>query len=209
MRASDQYLQRLQTDSAAAVAAYELREETYWNNGSGARWRLGRPQPYGYASEYACEIIAADFGTLIVHGDVEWVRFARYGGGGAWRRLCWIADSTDLDYYVAQKACIGSGREVVYQYNEAVARAELTEAAARWEQDGEHGQRAIRVVREAVQRAETETELRDFLAREEPELWEYQFGRVLQPRVVFAHAALQKCAALLREKYGGPPDCRT
>lgn len=211
MRAEEQRLRRIQWDSAAAVRHHELRDETYWSHG--ARWRLAST-----GSQYQCEIIAGAFGALLVHGDVAAVRFASGDAASAWALLLWLADCTDVEYYVTQKACIGSGPETVFEYDWTIARDSMREVAEEWDRTGEESASVVDVLRRAAEHEWTEEELGEFLCRMGAKLCggrpsalaELRFGRVLRSNVVFAHAALNKCAWLLREKYGpeGPPDCR-
>lgn len=207
----DEYLHQMQWHAFEMLGEHTLLGETYWDEGRGARWCIGRPNTF----IHRCEIIAGIGGSLVVHGDFDTARFAHYGDhGDAWHRLLWMADCTDLGYYIEQKAAIGAGcsRAGVLQYRPELAEQELREQADEWEQ-GERDPRAVKLFREAAARYATyEHELQQFLHDGDQgwDLWEYKFGKVLDDHVVTSHAALNKCASLLREKYGseGPPECR-
>lgn len=210
MKASD-ILNKMQWQGAALLAGHDLLGETYWDKGSGARWCIGKLG----SSVDRCEIIAGIGGSLVVHGDYDGARFASYGDRrDAWSRLCWMADNTDLGYYVAQKASIGGrGKKDVLRYDERLAQSELRALADQWERD-DMDLRAVKLFREAAaEHSEHEVGLRLFLHERDLgwDLWEHNFGMVLDDHVVISHCALNKCASLLREQYGdeGPPECRT
>lgn len=207
----DTCLRERQWGSMKWLAEHTLLGEVYWDDGKGARWCIGRPGTF----IHRCEVIAGIGGSLVVHGDFDTARFAHYGDyADAWSRLRWMADCTDLDYYVAQKATIGAGGDPkdVWAYEPLLAEQELKAQAEEWERDG-YDERAVALLRDAAERhAESEHELRTFLGENDRgwDLWEYDFGQVLAYHVVTAHMALNKCASLLRERHGvgGPPECR-
>ena len=211
MSGHDEYLNRMQWQAFAILAEHTLLGEAYWDEGRGARWCIGRPHTF----IHRCEVIAGIGGSLIVHGDFDTARFAHYGDhADAWSRLRWMADCTDLDYYVAQKATIGAGgdRNGVMAYVQRIAEQELREQADEWERD-DYDARAVALLRAAAERhTEHEHELRTFLWENDKgwDLSEYEFGKVLDDHVVTSHLALNKCASLLRERHGvaGPPECR-
>jgi hypothetical protein len=211
MSGHDEYLNRMQWQAFAMLAEHTLLGEAYWDEGRGARWCIGRPHTF----IHRCEVIAGIGGSLIVHGDFDTARFAHYGDhADAWSRLRWMADCTDLDYYVAQKATIGAGgdRNGVMAYVQRIAEQELREQADEWERD-DYDARAVALLRAAAERhTEHEHELRTFLWENDKgwDLSEYEFGKVLDDHVVTSHLALNKCASLLRERHGvaGPPECR-
>lgn len=124
-----------------------------------------------------------------------------------------MADTTDVTYYVDQKAQIGMSDRFTRGYDSEVARTEIEELIVELEEEGRPAH--LRgTLRDAIDDGyiENEEQLNAFLYREAPgeDFWEVEFGRVVDPYVVIAHAALNKCAWLLRAKYGGdgPPECR-
>lgn len=197
------------------LGAHELQAEAYWDEGRGARWVIGKPGTF----HAKCEIFAGIGGSLVVHGDFDMVRFGHYGDrADAWSRLRWMADCTDVGYYVAQKASIGSrGRDSVEIYDEDVARTDLLQVICDYRRE-RHDRRdaagAIRVLVEAARdHTESKERLYNFLYQEggEWELWDHSsLGAALDPQVVISHVALNKCASLLRERHGkqGPPACQ-
>ncbi len=196
--------------AAAMLSEHELLSEVYWAVGTGARWLIGRPT----TGVYRCEIIAGTLGSLLVYGDFPPARFAKYGDNAdAWDRLCWLADSTDVGYYVMQKASIGMG--IPAGYDAEVARHDLRALADDHRRDGDEQDAPglIPLLEEAAERyAEREQELRAFLHAGDRGwgLWELTIGRVVPEHVVIAHVALNRCAWLLRERHGlgGPACCR-
>jgi hypothetical protein len=194
----------MQWQMASLYANHELLAQSYWDGGAGARWVIRLPN----RSEFYTEIFAGA-GGLLVHGDIDVVRFAHDSSRSAWHKLTWMAHCTDIGYYVAQKARIGMGDVLTHQYDESVAREELRERA---EEVGADIPALREVLLEAAEDyAEDEYSLRSFLSERDQgwDLWECSFGNVVPHRVVSAHAALNKCASLLIERYGpsGPPQC--
>jgi hypothetical protein len=187
---------------------HQLLGEDYFDEGRGARWVIGKPGTF----TFKCEIIAGIGGSLIVHGDFDVVRFGHYGDhADAFSRLCWMGYCYDVGYYVLQKASIGMGRRSSCEaYDEEVAKYDLHWHIADREEDEDHS--AYDVFQEALKHTEDERTLRDFLNEHDEgwDLWELTLGRVVDSHVVIAHLALNKCVALLAERYGdaGPPACR-
>lgn len=205
---ADEYARRGQWTAMSFLAGHGLLGESYWDAGRGARWCIGRTDTF----IHRCEIIAGIGGSLVVHGDFDIMRFAHYGDhGDAWSRLLWMADHRDLGYYVAQKASIGMARATdVYEYSADVARHDLERHIRDWV-ESECSPAAIEVLCGARRYTDEEHELRRFLQEHDKgwDFWEMTIGQVLRPSVITSHLALNKCAALLREKYGasGPPAC--
>lgn len=204
-------LRNRQWQAADLLKDHQILGEAYWDEGRGARWYIGRPRTF----VQSMEIIAGVGGSLVVHGDWQPCRFAHYGDwSDAFSRLLWLADCTDVGYYVMQKAAIGG--ETTKEYEREVAvhdinaeRAELYRNIA----DGDTSAVPLaRLLSEAVEYySESEQELRGFLSEHDDgwDLWEREYGHVVPHHVIFAHAALNRTAWLLRERYGrdGPPIC--
>jgi len=200
---------KMQSEAAQALSLHQLFGETYWDGGRGARWCVGIPND----STGRTEIIAGILGSLVVHGDYDFSRFANYGDhADAWSRLLWMADCTDLGYYVAQKAAIGSRMDATWEYDEAVARFDLARHIEDYKESGFDHSKVIAILEEATHYTENETELRGFISSvdDQWDLWELTIGKALSWNVVIGHAALVRCAALLRERHGnaGPPETR-
>jgi hypothetical protein len=203
----NEYLRRQQWDALRQLAKHELLDESYWGDGSGARWVVGERDTF----VGKCEIVAGIGGSLIVHGDYDLCRFGHYGDEtDAWHRLRWMADCTDVDYYVAQKASIGLRRQDIEEYDEDVARHEIIEHVKDAHRDGARDKAAV--LRGALKWTECAEMLTEYLHDHSSnwDLWELRPGRVLSYRVVVSHVALNRCAWLLRARYGyaGPPACR-
>lgn len=208
---AQEYLRREQWSAFNAFTDHVLGEEVYWEGGRGARWLVRIPG----RSEFYTEIISSS-AALVVHGDIDLVRFAHYGDRqDAWSRLCWMAWCTDVGYYVAQKAAIGSGRgRRDDEYDERVAEHEIRERIRELGESWADGDAHYEKERSALQQAlryldEGPDALRTFLYEhniDDPP----SYGRVTPVRVLYAHAALNRCASLLVEKHGpyGPPECR-
>ena len=206
-RSRSEYIRKQFWDAHSQLYRHELLAETYW--GGGARWVIGQRD----SVHSRCEIIAGIFGSLIVHGDYDVCRFA-HGGGTPWDCLRWMADHTDFGYYVMQKASIGTGHSHVWTFDADVARHDLREFLADRDEDEDFG--ALKHLFEEVSALDLESEAQLHAHLNESDLyhrydlWECSFGRVPEFRVVVSWAALNKCAWLLREKYGhgGLPQCK-
>jgi hypothetical protein len=197
-RTRDEYNAQLATLARKALERHEIKEE-----GPG-RWVLYRRNADGtYSAQYCAEIAALHWGTLLVHGDIETVVFT----GGSHRApldlVRWVGGRGEpTDYcYLAQKAQRGMGAGTDALDTE-VARGDVLaeiacvrDAGATGEQlepyddalraldDGEH----IEVVRHNLWRDGDDVDT-EFLAR---------LGRVIDPRVFYAHAACARLVALL------------
>lgn len=196
---AEEYSRRMQWYCADHFKDAELLAESYWDGGRGARWVIGKPNTFVYRAE----IIAGIGGSLLVHGDIDDVRFASYGDrADAWSRLTWMGLCRDLDYYVEQKACIGtSRRERCYEPDVAVYDIN------RLLEEREMDQRIVDALIEARdEHADDVHALRGCLdqVRYIDDFWEWggDIGEVIETRIVNAHAALHRCVHLLVERYG-------
>lgn len=201
----EKHTRQVQLHAGRMMVDHELICEDYFDQGSCARWVIGKPGTF----VHRCEIIAGIGGSLIVHGDFDLSRFAHYGDhSDAWNRLLWMADHTDLGYYVAQKASIGSGcADTTWEYDSDVAAEELKALI----QEEQCPRRMGMILEEAIHYTSSKDTLWGFLGpADEWDLCEHDFGRVLAPTVIINHTALQTCAYLLRQYHGskGPPACR-
>lgn len=166
------------------------------------RWLLMRPlKDGGWDGTYATEIVALWRGSLLVHGDIDTVIFARYTDTndpiGCVR---WIGTNSDIRYYAAQKAAAGTGRELVYAIDDAVFAQELRRL--RREYKAEDAREAIDAALNSMRHGEPLEMVRHNLATE----WAlesedvYALGKVVAPRVYFAHAALKRLCHLIDTK---------
>jgi len=192
--------------AAEAFADHELRSETYWADGYGAQWTIGRPG----TNIFLAQIVSA-LGALVVHGDIDFVRFAYHGSATAYQRLSWMATRQEIDSYVAEKARIGSGRRSIETHDPDIVKARLLELAAQddreaatFGEDPEPYLERARVFREAVDHVDSEWEFKNFLwdSSLHTDDWAEHDWTVLEPQVYYAHAALQRARFLLNAKYG-------
>lgn len=191
----------------------------------GGRWVIRRAYEdgKGFHSAYSAEIIATDHGQLIVCGDIKSVTFAH--GNGTEDMVRWIGGCTDFSYYVSQKACIGSGREVSYSYCAESAKEELKgwrddrAQAIVDEDDGESVKtdKFIAELNRVIQEEDiaTESDSHDVMSdlrREFPREMDdrYEIGNVVSSRVFYAYHAVRKLHFLLDEAGNGSwPEQRT
>lgn len=187
----------------------ELLSETYWDDGRRANWVFGMPR----SSTYLVEVFAACSGTLIVHGDWKLQRFGYYSNNSdAWNRLLWIADSPYLDY-VAEKASIGSRHpRGGMAFDGRVAAYQIRQRAKELREDGraDIAQMLYRGAKLIEDEGDEQERLLDYF--NDCGNWDHcrDAGEVVDPNVIYTHMALNRLAALLRERHGyeGPPACR-
>jgi hypothetical protein len=165
---------------------------------SDRRWLLQRLYEDGRPDwTYAAEIIVLENASIFVGGDIDHVIFG-HGPADPLARLRWMGEHRDLGYYVAQKARIGTGKDLVDIWDEDVAREELRDYAAQNEAEDEYEL-------ESAFSADNEN---DFYRRAMEAFGDgYDaheaicgMGRVLAPRVIYAHAALARLCELLRAR---------
>lgn len=202
-----EWIRQQQWRALEAFSEHEMLEANYWDEGicelhtgkqsrkcKGARWLIGRPGTF----VYRVEILAGIGGSLMVHGDIDFVRFAHYGDhADAISRLYWMGFCHDLDYYVAQKAGIGSGHDHVDQYIQEVAEHELQEMADDQERSPPERDMAAWLLRQNV--TWHREDLLEAATRHSAYDGELVHGLGIVPhqRVIYAHAALNKCASLI------------
>lgn len=166
------------------------------------RWLLQRLYPDGKPDwTFAAEVIVLEGGGLFVGGDIDHVVFS-WGPPDPVARLRWMGECRDLDYYVRQKARIGTrDRQCVDVWESSVACEELKQHVADYDdalKDEEALQDALR--------ADTQQDFLDSaykaLGGDACDAWDvvHDMGEVLAAPVIYAHAALARLCALLREE---------
>lgn len=169
------------------------------------RFRLA--QVDGRGSFGGIDVLVGFGGHLYVGGDTSVVAFA-YGPTAPRSRIAWIGGTTDVSYYVLQKARIGLGYSP-QTFDHGVARFELAELVNEIgdaiEDDGEsHGFSSLAEMgplvsvlesfHSGVDAATLHEELADLLV----DGWEYgDIGMVPAPRVYFAWAAVRRLHLIL------------
>ena len=148
-----------------AFARHSLVE----GNHDSDRWRIARAEDGKIQSAYATEIVSLWGGELYVGGDIDCCVFGRYADTPSHiDKLHWIGMTSDLDWYVSQKARIGmtdSGKvtlegrgrnkgpnaRVVFAWAAVRKLCELLEATRlQWEADQERVRRVIERERRAL-----------------------------------------------------------
>lgn len=176
------------------------------------RWLLQRRHPDTDKFDWtmSAEVVCLAGGRLYVGGDIFPVIFAYCSDPGI-QRVRWMGGTTDLNYYVAQKASLGfGGDELVSTYSAEVARSDLDDLAHEFQEIREcHPDDPMLVsIREAHRFAdEGHQELYRFLRSEAdrhevPDFMEerYGLGKVLSPRIYYAWAALARLIQLLDQE---------
>lgn len=82
-------------------------------------WRIRQPDARAFHLT-----VCASAGQLTCFGDVEPLTFA-YGPSNPVQCVNWIGRCDDMDYYVPQKAVIGSEHDAVWRYDIATAEEQL------------------------------------------------------------------------------------
>jgi len=154
------------------------------------------------------EIIALAKGQLYVGGDIDFTIFAYYSDrADPESRVRWMGRCNDVGYYVAEKARIGLGTELTDVFDSQIAEQDIQG----WLDEAEKeylGHKDTVVLRRLVDDWKD-----DGFPEEEHELthalWDSGLssdffgelsvgpGKVLAPRVYYAHAALARLCDLL------------
>jgi len=102
-RTSDEYTACYQEQARKAFDAHVIRSR------DARSWLCYQPhKDGGWDSIFWFEVIVLAGGALYVHGDISGVHFAHYGKYERPEQvLYWMGNTSDLGYYVAQKASIG------------------------------------------------------------------------------------------------------
>lgn len=153
---------------------------------------------------YAAEIVVLESREIYVGGDIDYTIFG-YGPTDPLERLRWMGECDDIGYYVAQKARIGSGSEIVDIWDRNIAIEELKTYIASLLESGNKPEDVIEdedFLEEAFA-ADSKEEFFDAAYKaltSDYDSWESlaSMGVVLAPRVIFAHAAIARLCKLLR-----------
>lgn len=173
-------------------------------------WIIGKPG----RSEFKAQIIATYNGALIVYGDVDIVCFAYGGTSDKLALLDWMANRVDFDWYVTQKASIGTGYDFVHTFSHEQAlwdidreiadlREEMTAAEDNDDDGAEWGRLQTKVetweyIREFVYDGESAEEIqRQILEAFEDSELPGRIGRATATRVYWAWMILRKCWELV------------
>jgi hypothetical protein len=177
---------------------------------SEGRWLLqARRQDGGWDWTMAAEVISLYGGCLFVGGDIDHVVFGYCSHtSNHERKLRWMGECTDIDYYVAQKARIGMvGTECVdvFDPNEAEDTVKDWLRETRKERDDwdpESTDELIVCLEELVESMpDTEGEIWQELWRVDPDFAQDTGSlKVVSARVYYAHAALARLCQLLDQE---------
>jgi len=168
------------------------------------RWLLQRPYADGRGWDWtmAAEVISLVGGGLYVGGDIDFVIFSWFSDSRDHEaKVRWMGRGTDLEYYVRQKAIIGTGRELIEVYDEDAARRALQAVLDDRLEDGEASELTDQIS-ELLLHGDLAD--RDYMLRQLQETSSdfvadggYRIGMVMAARVYYAHAALARLCDLL------------
>lgn len=194
------YLSRTVKDAEKSFATHIITKR------SEGRWLLQRIHKDGRPEwTFAAEVIALENNALFVGGDIDHVVFA-YGPPDPVRRVHWMGMCNDLEYYVEQKAKIGSANGARTERWVADVMKEELEAFRQQLREEEFDDEDVDDY--AYQEALNSYEQSEFLnaATEAfskiPDAWESYggMGLVLSPTIIYAHAALKRLSTILRDE---------
>lgn len=91
------------------------------------RWILQKrykDQPDQWDGNLWTEIVSLEGGKLYVGGDIDFVIFAYYSDklNDHKAKVRWIGEHSDFNYYVHQKACIGTGYKLINRWDGDTAK---------------------------------------------------------------------------------------
>ncbi len=192
--------QRLTEQARRQFATHQISKR------SAGRWLLQRRynDNTGWDWTMAAEVISLVGGALFVGGDIFHVIFGWYSDSADHgRKLRWMGKCDDIEYYVHQKAVIGTGRELVDVYDENAARDYVDDWSKQERKDGniKLADKLQRLL-EPYGGIDWENghgivqELADELGWDEMSE-RYGIGQVMADRVYYAHAALRRLCEIL------------
>lgn len=216
MSTLSEYRERLKRQAKRAFETHEITEDNL------TAWRIQKRYKDGRGWSSTHEARIAVLGPyLVVVGDIDTVAFA-YGSGGPLDVVQWIGLHQSIDY-LAQKAAIGTGREVVEVWDYDVATdqvdawladcdnedcdktpcAECAEAEPGYAHECEEC--ALSRCDSCKRLLESRSEISDegahaFYSSLEYEWLECQPGMVTAPRVFYAWAAVARLWQLLKDR---------
>jgi hypothetical protein len=165
----------------------------------------------GWKSEFWVRITSADR-LLTVTGDFEPTVFAYGGSSDPVSNVYWIGRHKTVDSYVFEKACIGTRRESVTEYDTEAARNELenfikeaNENAEKYPDEQEYYKNLAKAYQAGLDTYENYDgilgihEIRKAVLEENPDLWEELGGLGERPSsaVYLALQALNRLVELL------------
>lgn len=213
-RSEADYNRNLAALARRAFEAHELVTCDHADPREATRWRVAKPADRGgWETFYWTEVVVLAGGRIIVHGDIAPVIFAGCSEKGR-AAVAWLGECPWFDYVVG-KAGLGSGAEISRAHDEEVALAEiaqkideLRDGYGATEDDEEEPEPMPAHLRDRIARYEAAAgrlrsgdrvpEVHRFLYEEgeDPENFGH-IGRVADPRVFYAHAALVRLCALV------------
>jgi hypothetical protein len=223
-RAYDLNLRRLARE---AFARHAIRERS---DGRWVIARPDKEHPGEWQSCYWTEVIVLRGSKLLVHGDISHVIFAYCDTSDPRDALAWMGRCEDFGYYVHQKATIGTGHEIIDKIEPDVLLHELHEHIAGrtqelrddWPGDEVPSDSALAEAVAKDEQIEAYREAIETLGYGDAGgairgLYEarcrqgrgpvfgdceclHGLGKVVDPRVYYAHAALRRLCDLLDEE---------
>lgn len=178
---------------------------------SEGRWLLQRQYEDGKPDwTMAAEVISLAGGALYVGGDIDFVIFSWFSDSTAHEdKVRWMGKCNDLEYYVHQKACIGTGRELIDVYDAEVAEETLKEwLKDEQESNGRNYDRLKELIDDGLRYDDGRHELINRLYDELGHGFAFDrgdVGIVMAPRVYCAHAALRRLCDLLDAERSAQP----
>ena len=139
-------------------------------------------------------------GRIVIHGDIDTFAFRGYRGELA-SALWWICERPPWDEYVQEKAFAGRATEPEkYDERRAVVDLGELEERARDEFRSSRRDQLLEAITEARHAEGRHEQLHALYHGGWDSEYLYRFGMGPNPQLAFAMAAMNKCAALLREE---------
>ena len=183
--------ERLSAEARRAFASHKMLRSWQDPKDGPFRWLIGREGD----SVYLADIICTFPNSIVVTGDIDLVQFS-YGPPNPVARILWMGAHNDIDYYVAQKASIGSGHHTAYCWDADVAKAHLDDLIANSETEAE--KTAYLELAEELPHLGSEDLFHQRASELQIDLEAIErAGVVTAPCVYYAHAALQKLCELI------------
>lgn len=218
---AQEYIAKHQVEVARHFANHRIRER------SPGRWLVQRryPDDKEWDTVFGFEVIVLWGGKLLVHGDIDPAIFAYYGKyEDPEQVLRWMGGTSDLSYYVAQKARIGMGsgkadallelKDEGVWIDQALGYIEdriaseggdpvnLDPATLDWESLPAIPEKVQALIQEILDGRNPNEVLQDpdHMSADCYEAGAFQWGDVPSHRLIYAHEALRRLVQLLDEE---------
>jgi len=189
-------MKRKLENKIARTAIDSFRNHEIYGNPSSAHWILQRKnEDDSWSNSFLTEIIClATTRGIHVTGAIEPVNFV-YGPSECYDRIKWVGEKVPPNTYIAEKASLGSGSKITYAWDPELAQQEIM---IMMEQELEP--EILQALEESLNYLEYGREVLLYEAHYDILEKISSVGTHISPRMIFAHAAINRLWQLIRQK---------